>query len=126
MKHKSRIVDQENEVQCGTSIFALTDSEIEKLNENCENGNAESALKLYKYYQYFKLDWKKAAQYLNKSATHGNRVAQYNLALFYLNEVPSDFYKNDPVAGRYWLEQAKAQGHPGAIKLSERLNLKSD
>jgi len=61
------------------SIYKLENEEILKLSEKAENGDADSAFRLYQYYKFIKLDIIKTKKWLQKAADQGHEIAKKNL-----------------------------------------------
>lgn len=62
--------------------------------------------------------------WLRKSATDGNRLAQYNLALVLLGAIDHQGEVNVPdnAEARYWLEKAGRSGYRPAIEKLEEID----
>ncbi len=67
----------------GSTFFIDTD-ELPKLISAAQNGELFAAVRLYKYYKFSIMDSEKAFIWLTNAAELGDKVSQYNLASFYL------------------------------------------
>ena len=63
------------------STYHIGSEDLVSIQKNADGGCLESALKLYKFYSFSNYDAEKASYWLEKSATLGDPIAQYNYSL---------------------------------------------
>jgi TPR repeat protein len=79
-------------------------SEREKLELQAEQGDADAALRLARYYAFAKSNPDEELKWLSRSAELGNATAQYNLAYILIYD---EEHKNLDEAAK-WLDRAAA------------------
>lgn len=65
------------------SKYYLKDEEVQLCKQESLNGVSDASFKLYKYYEFVKLDVDEAMKWLLRAAESNHPLAQYNLALHY-------------------------------------------
>jgi hypothetical protein len=108
------------DVECITGLnkYYLSKKEIyilsKKVHLKCDSA---SAYRLYEYYQYYEFKEKEAVKWLEESADCGHSIAQYNLALRYLGDLPSRYVPINKKRAYNLLEKAMKGGIEEAGKL---------
>ena len=82
------------------SIMGLSIDDENALLKHAENGDGESAFRLYQCYAFSKLDKKKSMKWLEISANNGVPSAQFNLAVELL-------FHEDFEGAKYWAKKAE-------------------
>lgn len=100
----------------GSTFFIDTD-ELPKLISAAKNGELVAAVKLYKHYNFSAMDSEKALTWLNKAAELGDKVSQYNLAHFYLQNGQAELAEE-------WALRAFDNGLVEASELLDKINNK--
>ena len=103
-------------ISSGSTHF-LTKKQIKELSIEGENGNQDSAFRLYLYYLLSIYDEKKSLYWLEISAKGGHPTAQYNMAHI-MKE------KNRISDAMYWAEMAKKNGVERADDLINEIKKK--
>ena len=97
------------------STYNLDPQEIHKIQERAENGEIDSILRLYRYFEFVALDEQSSTAWLIKAAKAGHAVSQFNLAHYYLRK------KMDEEA-RYWALEALNNGIEDAAEILSETN----
>jgi TPR repeat protein len=101
----------------GASSFDLEAVEERDLVAKANNHDHEASLRLYRFYDFVKLDRASAIKWLKKSAEDGNPQGQYILGKTYLDD-PSQ--KNLEQA-KYWLSKSASNGYAEAKEAIKHL-----
>ena len=91
-------------ITTNTSNF-LKESEIGNLSQKADAGDTDAAIKLSRYYGFWKFDVEQEIKWMTKAAENGDAGSQYNLGVFY-----SEGKFADLVKARFWFEKAKSNG----------------
>lgn len=94
--------------------FYLDDESIENLSSEAIEGNKDAAFKLYQYHLFVTLNVSEELKWLEIAAKNNHPIAQYNLALYYLQ-------KDDLSDALKWALKAKDNGVHKADQLIERI-----
>jgi TPR repeat protein len=73
----------------GVGDYNLSHVEIASLTRNANAGDSDSALRLYRYFEFVALDRPQALQWLERSASLENPEAQRTLGRFYIDDPQS-------------------------------------
>lgn len=92
--------------QTGADFFNMSESEVASLAEKSKSGDANAALKLYRYYDFVTLEHKQAIYWLERAATLNSPSAQYILGKYYYDD-PSI---KDLQKSKLWMERANQNG----------------
>lgn len=113
--------DQENSSPVSTaSTYWLSEVEKSTLSDKADRGDKNAAFRLAQYYSFVEFDSDKEQFWLERSATAGHAIAQYNLAFFLLNK------ENRDIRGAlYWAEMAKGNGDEKAQLLIDEIRASS-
>lgn len=116
MTEFNHIKNEDKAVPISTgSTFFVSSDELPKLADAANNGDLDAAVRLYKHFRFSKLDTENAINWLQKAAELGDKVSQYNLAYYYL--------QNDNIElARHWALTAMANGVTEASELLEEIN----
>lgn len=101
----------------GASSFDLEPREERALIARSNGGDNEASLRLYRYYDFVKLDRPTALKWLMKSAKDENPQSQYILAKFLLDDPKLRNVKQ----GKRWMRRSAQNAYPEAKKALESL-----
>ncbi len=104
----------ENEPVSSGSIYGLTDEQRKKLIEKANRGDKDAAFALYQYFSLSNYGETQEEQWLEVAAKNGHTVAQYNLAVRYME-------KNDLKQATYWAQKALQNGDKDAANLLDEM-----
>ena len=105
----------EEQPTTGALSFDLTSAEVSDLTEKAQSGDSAASLRLYRFYDFVKLDRDSALRWLRKSAQDGNPQGQYILGKTYMD----DPAVKDQKKAIHWLSQAASNGYPEAQRALE-------
>jgi len=109
--------DQENPHPASTaSTYWLGDAEKYELSHKADKGDKDAAFRLAQYYSFVEFDGDKEQYWLERSASSGHAIAQYNLAFLLFNKA-----NPDTSAALYWAEMAKRNGEEKAQFLIDEI-----
>lgn len=97
------------------STYNLDPLEIPEIEKRAENGEIDSILQLYRYFEFVALDEQNATTWLTKAAKAGHAVSQFNLAHYYLRKEMTE-------EARYWASKALKNGIDDAEEILEETN----
>lgn len=97
------------------STFFIDADEFPKLISAAQNGELFAAVRLYKHYKFSTMDSEKAFIWLTKAAELGDRVSQYNLSHFYLQNGQAELAEE-------WALRALENGLTEASELLNEIN----
>jgi TPR repeat protein len=113
--------DQENSPPASTaSTYWLSGAEKSTLLDKSNKGDKDAAFRLAQYYSFIEFDSAKEQYWLERAATAGHAVAQYNLAFFLFSKE-----NRDTSAALYWAEMAKGNGEKKAQWLIDEIRATS-
>jgi len=101
----------------GVNSLNICEADLVSLIEKAKDGDSGASLRIYRFYDFVKLDRIKAIFWLKKSAEDGNPQAQFILG---------KIYRDDPAicdlnAGLYWLKKSAKNGYAEAQDELKRL-----
>ena len=96
----------------------ISREQFPKLEKEALLGVPESAFRLSLFFESVRLDMKEALYWLTIAAENGHAVAQYNLAVFLLEDRDTRSRQR----ARFWLKQASKQGHTKATELLKEVS----
>ncbi|HYG35967.1 MAG TPA: sel1 repeat family protein [Clostridia bacterium] len=102
---------------CYSSI--LSEEQIKELTPKAEMGNAEAAVKLYRFYDEVLLDHKGAMKWLVIAAENGHTISQYNLGMVYSGELHPE--TKDLTRAKHWFRIAANRGNEEALRKLKEL-----
>ena len=108
---------QENSPPISTaSTYWLSEADKSNLSDKSDKGDKDAAFRLAQYYSFVDFNGDKEQYWLERSATAGHAVAQYNLAFFLYNR------ENPEIdAALHWAEMAKGNGEKKAQLLIDEI-----
>lgn len=109
--------NQENPQPMSTvSSYWLSEAEQSTLLDKANKCDMDAAYRLAKYHSFIDFDCDKKRYWLERAASVGHVVAQYNLAFFLFNKEGPD-----TTAALYWAEMAKGHGEEKAQVLIDEI-----
>jgi TPR repeat protein len=112
------VMDNQNKPhpESTASTYWLSDAEKSVLSDKANKGDKDAAFRLAQYYSFVDFYPDNELYWLERSATAGHAVAQYNLSYLLFNRE-----KPDPGAALYWAEMAKKNGEKKAQVLIDEI-----
>lgn len=96
---------------------ALSDTEISQLERQALKGSAETAFRLYKYYEHSHINFSESLYWARIAAENGHPNGQYALG-FRLRNDPDPRNRQ---RARFWLERSAANGVSLAVELLKEI-----
>lgn len=114
--------DQKNSHPISPALtYWLSESEKSTLLDKSNKGDKDAAFRLAQYYSFIEVNNDQEQYWLERSATAGHTIAQYNLAFLLFNKE-----NGDTSAALYWAEMAKGNGEEKAQLLIDEIRAASN